>query len=310
MPRSTSDGNGRVSVVLPTYNRATLVGRAIDSALSQTAAELCEIIVVDDGSTDNTAEVVAAYGSRVRYLRQPNAGVSAARNAGIAASTGEFIAFLDSDDLWEPDKIERQLAALRRWPEAVLVGGRAADRFADGSVRLHPLPRITLDEPMDLFPALLQTNFLATLTVMVRRVALAGMELFPEDVQRFEDYHLWVRLACRGPGVYLSAPLATYTADTPGSLSQDREAMQAAEIQVRYLLKGVLRERPDGRGVWQRTLARTLASARDRAYRGKRFGEAARLATATLWHHPWPRPPWEWGRLFGSLWRAAITRPG
>jgi GT2 family glycosyltransferase len=295
---------------MPTYNRAKLLGRAIDSALAQTAAELCEIIVVDDGSTDNTADVVAAYGSRVRYLRQANAGASAARNAGIRASTGEFVAFLDSDDLWEPDKIERQLAAFVRWPEAVLVGGRAADRFADGRVRLHPLPPIALDEPADFFLPLLRTNFLATLTVMVRREALAGIELFPEDVQRFEDYHLWVRLACRGPGVYVSAPLATYNADTPGSLSQDREAMLAAEIQVRYLLKDVLRERPDGREYWQRALARVLASARDRAYRGRRFGEAARLATATLWHQPWSRPSWEWGRLVGSLWRAAVTRPG
>lgn len=98
-----------VSVVIPTHNHARYLGEAIDSALAQTHSPL-EVIVVDDGSTDETEEVLARYGNRIRTLRQRNQGVSAARNAGIAAASGDYLAFLDSDDLWHPRKLERQLA--------------------------------------------------------------------------------------------------------------------------------------------------------------------------------------------------------
>ena len=106
----------RVSVIIPTYNRANLVCRAIDSALAQTHPDI-EIIVVDDGSTDDTAERLAIYDQRIRVIRQPNAGVGAARNSGIALAGGEFIAFLDSDDDWLPWKLSAQIAAFQQRPE-------------------------------------------------------------------------------------------------------------------------------------------------------------------------------------------------
>ena len=108
----------KVSVVIPTYNRARVVGEAIDSALAQTHERL-EVIVVDDGSTDDTAERVGRRRDRrLRYVRREHAGVSSARNAGIAAATGDLVSFLDSDDLWKPEKIETEVAALARHPEA------------------------------------------------------------------------------------------------------------------------------------------------------------------------------------------------
>lgn len=110
----------KISVVIPTYNYGRFVAEAIESALGQTCSPL-EVIVVDDGSTDDTETVVRAFGDRVRYIRQENAGVCAARNRGVAESTGELIAFLDADDIWEPEKLERQLARFAEDPEIGLV---------------------------------------------------------------------------------------------------------------------------------------------------------------------------------------------
>jgi len=110
----------RVSVVIPTFNRARLVGLTIDSVLAQTFRDF-EIIVVDDGSTDDTAALLAGFGERVRVLRQPNQGMNPARNAGLAAARGEYVALLDSDDLWEPYKLALQVELLDRFPDAGFV---------------------------------------------------------------------------------------------------------------------------------------------------------------------------------------------
>jgi glycosyltransferase involved in cell wall biosynthesis len=111
---------GMVSVIIPTFNRGYFIGKTIDSVLSQTYRQI-ELIIVDDGSSDDTRTVVAQYGSQVHYIYQENAGLASARNTGLAAARGEFIAFQDSDDIWLPWKIQAQVALMRRLPELALV---------------------------------------------------------------------------------------------------------------------------------------------------------------------------------------------
>jgi glycosyltransferase involved in cell wall biosynthesis len=123
----------RVSVVIPTHNHARFLAKAIDSALSQTHAP-SEVIVIDDGSTDNTPEALSGYGNRIRTVRQPNRGVAAARNAGVALASGEFLAFLDADDVWLPTKLERQVARFREEPDLGLVHCGVEEIDEDGAL--------------------------------------------------------------------------------------------------------------------------------------------------------------------------------
>ena len=109
-----------VAVVIPVYNRAEGVRNAVDSVLAQTRAPQ-EVIVVDDGSTDDTFQVLSSYGQKIKALRQRNQGVSAARNRGVAAAQSEWIAFLDADDIWHKDKLEKQIAFIRENPTVQIV---------------------------------------------------------------------------------------------------------------------------------------------------------------------------------------------
>jgi glycosyltransferase involved in cell wall biosynthesis len=301
-----NERNGRVTVVIPTYNRAHYLPGAIRSVLNQTAADRCDIIVVDDGSTDDTPGVVAQFGNHVRYLRQPNAGSAAARNAGINASDAEFVAFLDVDDEWLPDKIERQLAVMTRCPEAALVAGRSYDRASGAPLRLRPEPPVATDAPVDFAPALFKDNFIPTPVVMVRRSALEHVGLFQPELRQAQDYHLWTRLACHGRGVYLSAPLAVITTDDPDSVSRDAARLLRWSLRARQLLRRELRVRPDCRPAWRRGMAACLAQLRDECYRRREFADATRFGAASLMYRPWPRPKWEFGRLLASAARAAV----
>ena len=107
-----------VSVIIPTYNRADTIGEAIDSVIEQTYSEI-EIIVIDDGSRDNTSQILENYGDKIRVVHQANSGVSASRNRGIKIAVGEFLAFLDSDDLWLPTKLSRQIDMLKRTDSSI-----------------------------------------------------------------------------------------------------------------------------------------------------------------------------------------------
>jgi glycosyltransferase involved in cell wall biosynthesis len=295
--------NGRVSVIIPAHNRAALIGRAIRSVLDQTAADCADVTVVDDGSTDDTAAVVQSLGHHVRYVRQEKAGAPTARNRGILAQCNEFVAFLDSDDEWHPDKLQRQLAALSDHSDVVLVCGDFQRRHPDGRCVLVKPPPVATDTPCDFLAPLLQRNFVGTSVTIVRAAALQRTGLFRRELLRSQDYHLWLRLAQVGPGVYLSGPLATYSVDAPGNLSRGGVRQAEFQLRARYMLSGVMHRRPELRAASRRGLADCLALLRDCAFRDERWPAAVRYALRSLAHAPLHRRRWEWFRPVDALWR-------
>ncbi|MBI4341883.1 MAG: glycosyltransferase family 2 protein [Candidatus Omnitrophica bacterium] len=220
--------NPAVSVILPTHNRAELLMEAVESVRTQTFASW-ELLIVDDGSADGTAEAVraaCAADPRIRSIRQANQGVAAARNAGIAASRGELIAFLDDDDRWLPRKLEAQTAFMQAhaalgfsYTRYQFVGGLS------GRVRIDP-PRL-----LTTFEELLSVNCINTSTVMVRRDALDTVGGFKAVYQLNEDYHLWLRIAQQFPIGALGDPLAVYThRSAVRRLTQDRMVLALTGI--------------------------------------------------------------------------------
>jgi len=193
----------RVSVIIPTYNRARFIGEALDSVLTQCTDE-DEIIVVDDGSTDETREVLGGFGDRLRVISQEQRGPSAARNRGILESAGRLIAFQDSDDLWAPDKMRLQLNFTARHPEVDIVFGNmgnfSGSGFPESPEITHPEIYSYLQEhcaSLDrMFEKLLQTDFVPLPTVLMKRCCLTRLGGFDEDLTIAEDYDLWLRAAC------------------------------------------------------------------------------------------------------------------
>jgi glycosyltransferase involved in cell wall biosynthesis len=196
-----------VSVVIPTRNRAHLLQRTLESVLKQSTQDL-EVIVVDDGSTDNTRAVVAAANPHILVLRHPEpAGVSVARNRGIAAARGTWIAFCDDDDLWAPNKLQEQLTAA---DQAGANWAYAGDVNVDDQLRVvsgGPPP-----DPAAVIALLPRCNPLASggSNVVVRSSILADVGGFDPTLRRTEDWDLWIRIARKGPPAYVRQPLVAY----------------------------------------------------------------------------------------------------
>lgn len=199
-----------VTVIITTYNYARFLSKGIESVLAQTL-QPDEIIVVDDGSTDNTREIVAEYESRgVRYMYQENSGISSARNAGIRASKGSLLTFLDSDDRWVPEKLALQAGHMQNHPEVGLVTASEWQVSEHGEdpwlLKRKPVAsRVMLDTA-------LVENFIgnASLT-MLRREVFDKVGLFDERVGLGQDWDMWMRVAQEYPLAVLDEPLIYYT---------------------------------------------------------------------------------------------------
>jgi glycosyltransferase involved in cell wall biosynthesis len=272
-----------VSVIMPSLNVASYIREAIDSALAQ-AHPVLEVIVVDGGSKDGTRELVAGYGEPVRLVDQSRTGrkgIGAARNLGIAAASGEWVAFLDADDWWDPGKIAEQFAALDKCPGAALSYTGVCLVSEPSGERYVYIPR----GPDEIWPRLRWNNELGTSTVIVKRSVLLELGGFREDLASCEDWELWVRLRMHNYFVCCPSPLSFYRVVT-NSTSHELERHLDAIPQV----EGAMLEGLSG---WRRWVAQR------RFWAGQIYGgmviarengsaQARSLLWQSLAHWPFP----------------------
>ncbi len=180
-----------VSVVIPTYDRWPVVGEAVESVLAQSFDDY-ELIVVDDGSTEETGDRLRQYGERLTVLTQRRGGVSAARNLGACRALGKYLAFLDSDDLWHPRKLQRQLDFMERNPEVEIC--QTDEIWIRNGTRVNPRNRHRKPSG-DVFRASLELCLVSPSAVMMRRELFERVGGFDESLPVCEDYDLWLRIA-------------------------------------------------------------------------------------------------------------------
>jgi glycosyltransferase involved in cell wall biosynthesis len=287
-----------VSVVIPAYNAVSFLGATLDSVLTQSYPNL-EIIVVDDGSTDATPHLLDSYGDRIRVLRQANAGQAAARNYGAREAHGELLAFLDSDDLWDPDKIARQVTLLARFPEALATycDHRTIDAqghpLASSAALAHPRPS------GDILRALLLGSCIITPgLVLLRRRAFDVTGGFDETalMRGHEDYALLLRLATQGSFIYSPDTLVSYRRHNQQATRQKHYDMHMARAKLNGVIaiREVMRasEDKDLKHLFAWVLEETHVSA---AWAARQYGdhaEARRIAATAVALRPTSGRAW------------------
>ncbi|HOW59379.1 MAG TPA: glycosyltransferase [Candidatus Omnitrophota bacterium] len=196
----------KVSVIIPTFNRAEYICDAIDSVLAQTYHDL-EIIVINDGSIDDTEKALKKYGGRIQYLYQNNAGVSAARNKGIKASRGEYIAFLDADDSWLPEKLSVQIPILEFNPKLGMVFSylEIMDEYGRRTGRMKPKQKPGID-----FLTMLEAGSAMTSSCLMRKRSLDAAGIFDESLAIYEDMDLFLRVVNQFPALFVEKSLGCY----------------------------------------------------------------------------------------------------
>jgi glycosyltransferase involved in cell wall biosynthesis len=271
----------RVSVVIPAFNAAAFLDEAVSAAMTQSRPPH-EILIVDDGSTDDTSRRAAMWPSPVRLIRQRNAGVSAARNRAVAEATGEAVAFLDADDVWHPGKLEAQVAVLAKDAECVAVATRTFDWPAPGRLADHRPGLVSTIGRDDL----LVCNGLTASSLVVRRDVLERAGPFDTMLQGPEDYDMWLRVAAFGPIRMLEEPLTGYRA-VEGSLSRDPRKMEEGVLRILAKL--------DAASAWRgKGLTRARAYAHQyfsSAYTYRQAGQQAmaiRRVARSLTKYPFP----------------------
>lgn len=233
MAKTNNQQHIGISVVIPAYNAAKSIVRAVDSVLAQTRRP-DEIIVVDDGSTDETAQRIKQYGSQVRYIYQENAGPSVARNKGIEAAKNKWIAFLDADDQWLPERLGLQFALLARNEHLVWVTGNFYRCLCDRDIRKPDVKPALAAKALaqqeyfdDFFRTSLPHGCGWTGTMLIRKEILQEAGMFQPELHIAEDTDLWFRIACRRPQIgYVTEPLAVYHMTTASSLMQKHRRLR------------------------------------------------------------------------------------
>ena len=225
----------KITAILPTWNRAEWLEKSIQSVLDQTFGDF-ELVVVDDASTDSTAEIIERYSGKIRTIVfSENRGVSAARNAAISTSDSEWIAFLDSDDFWHPDKLQKQIAQTKMRPACPL-------HFTDeiwirNGVRVNPKKKHQKKEGW-IFQPSLALCLMAPSTVILRRELFEVHGLFDENLPVCEDYDLWLRLTAQHPVALLNEKLMTRHGGHADQLSRSDWGIDRYRVQsIQKILK-------------------------------------------------------------------------
>jgi len=216
-----------ISVIIPTFNRAAWVREAIDSVLAQTFQDF-ELIVVDDGSTDTTGEGLIPYGDRLSTIYQTRQGVSAARNRGLEMAAGEWLAFLDSDDLWLPQKLETQVDFLNRNPQAEIC--QTDEIWIRHGRRVNPREKHRKPSG-DIFAPSLTLCLVSPSAVMLKKSLLKEVGFFDRSLPACEDYDLWLRISCRKPVFLIEEPLVVKRGGHPDQLSRCLPSLDRYRIQ-------------------------------------------------------------------------------
>jgi len=278
--------NPVVSVVIPTHNRADYLCEAIESVLRQTVAAV-EVIVIDDGSTDHTPAVVARYAPDVRYIWQPNAERGAARNHGLRQARGEFVAFLDSDDVWTADKLAYDLDLFARRPELGLVYSDIElidARGASRGVRRRARHDGWVTSP------LLRENFVILSAHLARTAAIREAGGFREErlLSGSEDWELWVRLSTHWQFGHVAATTTRYRVHAGNSMSSavamERSMLHACAIMERagYLTREQRRLLPHTRAMVSLFCAINYHTAGEQARSWRHLREATRHSSSIL----------------------------
>ena len=287
-----------ISVITPTYNRARFLPAAVASVLSQTFGDF-ELIIVDDGSEDNTPDVLKPFFAdrRVRYVYQENQGQSHARNLALKQATGDFIAFLDSDDVWAPDKLEKQLAVFRANSEVDIVHGDEAIINEQGSVvSLQNMRRYS----GRITRYLLADNSVSITTALVRRRCFDEMGGFDTSVGVADDYELWLRFSARYCYQYEPGIVASYRVMADQISSDKRRRFAANERIIQEFLARYGEVLSPGERRWG--LARFYCrKARYFASAGER-GKAVGAIAGALHNAPLDSVVWR------ALYRVAVPR--
>lgn len=232
-----------ISVIIPSYNRAGVLPRALDSVLSQTSPA-SEVILVDDGSTDETRELIQAHYPEIRYIYQDNKGVSTARNTGIRHASGEWLAFLDSDDCWHQDKLQIQSALLRGASDHALV--HSNEIWIRNGIRVNAGEKHRKRGGY-IFPYCLPLCAISPSSVLIRRAVLDQVGKFDESLPACEDYDLWLRICSRFPVLYTDKELVIKHGGHADQLSRKYWGMDRFRIHAMAKLLEDSDLRPDYR---------------------------------------------------------------
>ena len=235
--------NDSVAVIIPTYNRAATLGRALDSVYAQ-SRQADEVCVVDDGSIDGTEELVKDQYPNALYIRQENSGVSSARNKGVEATTSKYLSFLDSDDEWLPKKLETQLSALQSEPDFKLV--HSDEIWIRNGTRVNQMDKHR-KRGGELFARCLPLCVISPSAVVLERSLYVELGGFDESLPACEDYDLWLRLSSREQVLYIDAPLLKKYGGHEDQLSRQYWGMDRFRVQslIKLLNSGVLEDEQD-----------------------------------------------------------------